>query len=112
MWRDEANLLDMLIASRKLQKYLDGIDLDSFLESESLQLITSRLIEILGEAANRVSDSTQHRYPEIPWRSMVSLRNRVIHEYDRINYPVIFKIVREEIPNLIKSLERTVPDRE
>jgi uncharacterized protein with HEPN domain len=66
MWRDEANLLDMLIAARKLKKYTEGVELKSFLDSEPLQLICSRLIEILGEAANRVSPETQNRYPEIP----------------------------------------------
>lgn len=74
-----------------------------------LQLAFRQVIQIVGEAANRVSKEGQGRYPEIPWRSAIAARNRIVHGYDMIDYDVVWRIITEEFPVLIAALERALP---
>ena len=71
-----------------------------------LQLGLVRLIEIVGEAAARVSDQTRDAYPGIPWAQIVSTRNRLIHGYDFVDYDILWKTVEEDLPDLIRALEK------
>ena len=66
-------------------------------------------MEILGEAARRVSPRFRDEHAEIPWKELVGLRNVISHEYDKVNYPEIYRIVRERVPKLITFLEPLVP---
>jgi len=82
----------------------------SNLESSRLHtLALIRLIEIVGEAANRVSKATQRKYPQIPWSQIIGMRNRLIHGYDVVDIGIIWQTVTEELPPLIAELERIVP---
>ena len=74
-----------------------------------LQLACRQIIEIVGEAANRVSREGQAQYPDIPWRSAIAARNRIVHGYDSIDYDVVWKILTDELPVLIGALERALP---
>ena len=73
-----------------------------------LNLALVRLLEIIGEAANRISEEEQARHAEIPWPQIVSLRNRLIHGYDSVDFDILWQIVTEDLPPLIASLERIV----
>ena len=66
-------------------------------------------MEILGEAARRVSSRFRDEHAEIPWKETVGLRNVISHEYDKVNYTEIYRIVRERVPELITLLEPLVP---
>ena len=77
-------------------------DLD---EDRLLNLALSRLIEIIGEAANRVPDSIQERYPDLPWLYMISSRNRLIHGYDSVDFDILWNIVNHDLPPVIARLE-------
>lgn len=77
-------------------------DLDS---DRLLNLALTRLIEIIGEAANRVPDSIQAQYPNFPWMQMISARNRVIHGYDNVDFDILWTIVNHDLPAVIAQLE-------
>ena len=64
-----------------------------------------RLLEIIGEAANRVPEHQRARIPEVPWAQIVGLRNRLIHGYDEVDFDILWQIVGHDLPNLIKALE-------
>lgn len=70
-----------------------------------LSLAVVRLVEILGEAAKNVSDSTKARSPDIPWRQMTGTRDRLTHAYFEVNLDIIWNIIRNELPSLIPKLE-------
>ncbi len=106
--KDHTRLQHMLDYSREAVTLIQGktrADLD---EDRTLNLALVRLIEIIGEAANRVSLETQAIYPEIPWAPIVSLRNRLIHGYDSVDFDILWKIVADELPPLIVVLEKMV----
>ena len=74
-----------------------------------LQLALTRVLEIIGEAANRVTKEGQARYLDIPWQDVITTRNRIIHGYDAVDYDIVWRIVSEELPVLIAALERALP---
>jgi uncharacterized protein with HEPN domain len=109
MWRDDARLLDMLIAARKIRAFTRDVTPEQFLQDELMQHGIMRLIEILGEAARQLSDDFKVNHPEIPWRQIIGLRNRMVHEYFRVIPAKVWEVVEQEIPSLVALLEPLVP---
>jgi uncharacterized protein with HEPN domain len=83
-------------------------DLDS---DRLLNLALTRLIEIVGEAANRVPDSIQAKYPDLPWIQMIGARNRLIHGYDSVDFDILWAIVNQDLPSVITQLESLLDQR-
>jgi len=109
MRRDEALLLDILIAARRVLKYMQGVSRADFDKNEMLQDAVTRPLEIIGEAAGQVSEEYREAHMEIPWHKMIGMRNRLIHEYFRVNYGVVWDTVRDDLPELIQLIEKLVP---
>jgi uncharacterized protein with HEPN domain len=99
----------MLDHAREVVAMVRGRTRQNLDTDRMFQLALTRLIEILGEAANRVTPAGHGRYPEIPWAKIVSTRNRIIHGYDAVNYDVVWDIATLEVPALIAALERALP---
>lgn len=89
MWRDDAYLLDILIAARKILKYTEGVDAQGFETSDVTQDAVMRQVQVIGEAARALSSDCRAEHPEIPWQAMVGLRNKLVHHYFRINVPLV-----------------------
>ena len=111
--RDPAHLWDMLDAARAVVDFTESLTLEQFLaasrDRQITRLAVERELEILGEAARRVSSRFRAEHAEIPWKETVGLRNVIRHEYDKVNYTEIYRIVRERVPELITLLEPLVP---
>ena len=82
---------------------------DEFYGDIQCQDAVVRRIEIIGEAARRVSTEMRVQYPEIEWREMTSMRNLVIHEYDVVDIGQVWDTVRNKLPSLIEKLIKIVP---
>jgi len=76
-------------------------DLD---DNRMLELALVRLVEIVGEAAARVSEAEKTRVPLIPWRQVVGMRNRLIHGYDAVDRDVLWDTLHDDLPPLIEQL--------
>jgi uncharacterized protein with HEPN domain len=70
-----------------------------------LSLALTRLLEVLGEAANRIPPEQHSPYPGIPWRRLIGLRNRLIHDYDRVDLSILWEIVTRDLPALVGELD-------
>jgi len=90
----------VLLAQGKTRAHLDSDRL--------LNLALVRLLEIVGEAAGRIPKETCDRYPEIPWPQIVSLRNRLIHGYDSVDFDILWQIVTVDLAPLIATLEAVI----
>ncbi len=73
-----------------------------------LSLALVRLLEIVGEAANRLPDEVQDRYPAIPWAEIIGLRNRLIHGYGAIDLDIVWRIITADLPPLIAALDEAI----
>jgi uncharacterized protein with HEPN domain len=112
MWRDDAYLLDILLAARKILHFTDGVAWERFQDDELMQHGIMRLIQIIGEAARKISPEFKQAHPEIPWQKIVGMRNRLVHEYFRIVAAKVWEAVQSDIPALIPLLEPLVPPEE
>jgi uncharacterized protein with HEPN domain len=71
-----------------------------------LNLALVRLLEIVGEAAARVSVEAKERYADIPWQEIVSLRNRLVHGYDQVDFDILWEIIQSDLPPLVTQLQQ------
>jgi uncharacterized protein with HEPN domain len=69
-----------------------------------------RLLEIIGEAATRLSPETRDDEPQIPWAQIISLRNRLIHGYDSVDLAIVWAIIADDIPGLISHIDAILGD--
>ena len=109
MRRDDALLLDMLLAARDAMQFSEGLSLAAFERNEIAQQAILWAVKTVGRAASRVGADTRDAHPEIPWADIVGMRNRLVHEYFRVNLARVWETVEEDIPRLIPQLERLVP---
>jgi uncharacterized protein with HEPN domain len=107
--RDPAYLWDMLDAAKRVREYTAGLTLGEYLKRDVVCSAVERQLEVLGEAARRVSDEVKQQHSEIPWPAIVAQRNVIAHEYGEINHVRIWKVVTTHIPDLIRALESLIP---
>jgi uncharacterized protein with HEPN domain len=111
MNKDPHYLLDMLNAAKLILIYTSGKTFQEFFEDTFFQDAVTRRIEILGEAARRVSNLTRAEIPDIAWHQIVGMRNVIAHEYNDIDLEVVWRVIQVELPRLIPILEKVIADR-
>lgn len=107
--RDAALLLDMLLAARDAQAFVEGLGESSFLASRLHQNAAIRSLEVLGEAASKVSTATRAAHPEVPWREITGMRHRLIHGYAEVRLDLVWMVLRDHLDTLIAQLAPLVP---
>ncbi|HEX5482762.1 MAG TPA: HepT-like ribonuclease domain-containing protein [Terriglobia bacterium] len=95
-------MLDYAREAVEMARGRNCCDLDT---DRQLSLALVRLLEVIGEAANRVPPEKRIAIPEVPWSQIVGLRNRLIHGYDEVDFDILWKIVTRDLPALIEVLE-------
>lgn len=102
---DIVRLQHMIDAARKALLFTKDKTRADIERDEQLMLALVRLVEIIGEAATRISKELQNRYPSIAWKDIISTRNRLIHAYFDVDPDVLWQIIRDDLTPLIKELE-------
>ncbi|MBK5958929.1 hypothetical protein CCR97_12020 [Rhodoplanes elegans] len=107
---DAGLMLDMLQASRDALAFVEPLQEVDFLASRLHQYAVIRSLEIVGEAAGKVSAATCNQHPEVPWREMIGMRHRLIHGYAEVRLDLVWFVVRERLPALIITLDAILGD--
>jgi len=102
--RDLGYAYDMLLASRAIQSFITGRQAADLRGDRQLRDAVEKELEIIGEAARRVSDEFQSSYSDVPWRRIAGLRNVLIHEYREVDLDELWRIATVEISPLIEQL--------
>jgi uncharacterized protein with HEPN domain len=109
MQRDDAiRLRHMLDATQEALSFARGMKREDLDDNRMLVLSLVKDIEIIGEAATKVSEDCRCEHPEIPWKDIVTMRNRLIHGYMDVNLDIVWKTVTEELPSLMINLQRAI----
>ena len=109
MERDDAYLLDVLESARLAISYVVGKTKEEFLVDTLLQDAVTRRLIVIGEAARRTSEARQTALSHLPWKAMIGMRNVVIHEYDSVDWLIVWDTLQKDLPILIAALEQIVP---
>jgi uncharacterized protein with HEPN domain len=83
-----------------------GLDKTSFLRDATLKRAFVRSLEIIGEAAKQVPDSVRQRAPQIDWRAIGGMRDRLIHSYFGVDYDIVWDVVTRKTPTLEREVRR------
>ncbi len=105
---DSVRLRHMLDHGREAVEMLKGRHRAELDTDRQLNLSIVRLLEIVGEAAARVTTATRGALPQLPWAEIVGLRNRVIHGYDRVDFDIVWEAVTADLPRMIEAIARFV----
>lgn len=105
---DRLPMHQMLENAREAVEMIRGRSRSELDTNRLLQHALVHVVQVVGEAATRVSRAGQTAHPEIPWSEAIATRHRVIHRYDRIDYDVVWDTIAEDFPPLIAALERVL----
>ncbi|MDD4859571.1 MAG: DUF86 domain-containing protein [Dehalococcoidales bacterium] len=105
---DVSRLQHIIEATRKAQEFVKGKNRSDLDTDAMLSLALVRLLEIIGEAAWGISEKLRSKYPEIPWRAMTGMRNRLIHGYFDVNLDVVWDTVTTELPPLVAQMQKVL----
>jgi uncharacterized protein with HEPN domain len=97
---DKQRLAHILESIEELESYTSASTLDTFLQNSMMRFASVKQIEIIGEAANYISDETKEKFSEIQWRQITGLRHVLVHEYFGIDSRLIWQIIVDDIPLL------------
>jgi uncharacterized protein with HEPN domain len=95
----------MLQTALEALSFTDGVTFEHFANNQVMRRAVERDLEVIGEAARRVSAETQSSNPEIPWGDIVGQRNVLIHDYGRVDVDLIWKVTLNDLPLLIQQLK-------
>jgi uncharacterized protein with HEPN domain len=107
---DTTRLRHMLDHALEAVDMARGQEPEELKKNRMLQLALVHLVEIIGEAAARVSPEGQNQNPSIPWRQAKGMRNRLIHGYDTIDLDILWDTIQEDLPPLIEQLRQALEE--
>lgn len=91
-----------------LKSHTEGLNRDKFLKDETFQRAFVHSIEIIGEAAKKLPEELKQNYPNIEWKAITGMRDRLIHDYFGIDYEIVWDVVINKIPQLHKEIQQII----
>lgn len=101
---------DMLKAATDIRSYVQGKSFENFMDDSMCERAVVQCLIVIGEATRRVPEETQGKYPTIEWHSMRGIRNILVHQYDDIDYVLVWRTATVKIPILLEQLNRIAQD--
>ena len=101
-------LEDIRASIEKAVRYVEGLSFDDFVNDEKTIDSVVRNLEIIGEASKNVPEEIRSKYSEIPWGDMIGMRNKIIHVYFVVEPAIVWKAVKEELPELKSKIEEVL----
>lgn len=107
--RDATHIWDIIRAAEAVADDIAGLGLETYLQVRQIRSAVERELEIIGEAARRLSESFRQAHPEIPWPSIIAQRNVLAHQYDKIGHARVWTVASKRLPELAAALRPLAP---
>ncbi|MFQ5814011.1 MAG: DUF86 domain-containing protein [Anaerolineae bacterium] len=98
-------------AIQRVERHLAGVSWEQFLRNELVQDAVVRQLEIIGEATRNLSDDFRRGHPEVAWRQIIGMRNRLIHAYFKVDLGIVWEITHVDLPLLKEQVERFLEEK-
>lgn len=109
--RDLDSIMDICLAGKKVLNFSQNISLEN-LEVDDLRLSAILYqIGIIREATKRLSNEFRQQNSHIPWKKMAGMRDIIFHQYDRVDTDIVWIVIKEELPALLKQIEALLPKK-
>ena len=105
-------IADIIACFEETQEFTKGLDFDAFTGDRKTVNAVVRSLEVMGEASKHIPVEVRERYPEIPWKRMSGMRDKLIHEYSGVDLETVWGVVKEELPPLKPFFDRLKKDME
>ena len=109
---DRDFLGDIQEAIRRIMEYTSEMTYEAFVNDTKTQDAVVRNLEVIGEATKNLSTKLRKRYPDLPWKNMAGVRDRLIHHYFGVNLDIVWQIVEAELPKVRAQLEKILHDED
>ena len=91
-------------------QFIKNMNYEEFANDKKTVFAVVRALEVVGEASNRVPQEIKEKYSYLPWNEMRGLRNKIVHNYDDIDYVIVWNVVQNEIPKLISQIKLIIDE--
>lgn len=109
-WRDY--IADILSALQEVEDFTGGMEYEHFAADRKTVNAVVRSLEVMGEAAKRIPEDVRRRYPDVPWKRMTGMRDKLIHEYSGVDLEIVWGVVKTELPPVKPLIEQALQDLE
>ncbi len=101
---------DILLSIQEVEEFTDGMDFEEFVSDRKTVNAVIRSLEVMGEAAKKIPPEIRNRYPEIPWKYIAGMRDKLIHEYHGVDLEIVWEVINKEIPPLKPEFEKILEE--
>jgi uncharacterized protein with HEPN domain len=103
---------DILAAIESIEQFVAGMDLNTFQADDKTVSAVTRKLEILGEASKGIPEQVRQKHPDLPWKEMAGMRDKLIHLYFGVDHQLVWKAVKERLPLVKLEIQKMLAGRE
>lgn len=103
-------IADILNSIKDVEEFTEGMVFETFLTDKKTINAVLRSLEVMGEAAKRIPEELREKYPDIPWKRMAGMRDKLIHEYSSVDLEIVWTVIKEELPPVKPLVEKVFQD--
>jgi len=103
---------DIWDSINKIEQFVEGLSFEDFVNDDKTVSAVIRKLEIIGEATKNIPSSTKQKYPQLNWRGMAGMRDKLIHNYFGVDFEILWKVINEDIPNIKPLVKQILDDLE